>query len=509
MGIIKRQSLKTSLVNYLGVLIGVIFFNFIFPHFIDEEHLGLIGLFQNLSIVLATFPGMGLAYVLLRYAPIWKDNDILPQFHRFSLIAISLALVAFACFFYFFQSELVSWYAGRSPLFLPYAYLIVPLVAVYTYTQYIELFAMTKMRVAVPAFLREIVTRVLLIFLLYAFAMQWISEKQWIYGLVLVYALSGIILFLYAIKTLQFRIATTSHLLLDKKEKKEILVYAATMMLMLTAGNLHNFIDGIILPAYLGLGALGIYMRPLVLGQMIQVPYRAISLISIPIIREAMVDNDLKKVCDLNKSIGLNLFLIGTFLFTGLVACADPLLSMLPEQYAQGRFVLYIIGLGRLIDMAFGLNSEILNYSNHYRQMLYLTIVMMVLTVGLDIILIPKLGMNGAALAVSISLTIFNVLKSILIYKHYRFHCFSKHYITLGVIMLLVIAIMQQIQLITFIDHHRFMNAGLNVGFKAILSALCFLLPTYFFSISPDLNQFIHLIASGKIFKGGHKMEEL
>ncbi|MBU3675642.1 MAG: hypothetical protein FGM54_00440, partial [Chitinophagaceae bacterium] len=212
-------------------MIGVVFFNFIFPHLIDEEHLGLVGLFQNLSIVLATFPAMGLAYVLLRFAPVWKDEEKLLRFHRFALMAVSGGLLLFGFLFFVFQSELVSWYAGRSALFLPYAFLIVPLVAIVTYTQYLELFAMIKMRVAVPAFLREIVTRVLLVILLYAFAFQWINETQWVYGLVLVYAIAAILLIAYAVKVLQFRMADSACFYETKQERNEILGYAGTMLL--------------------------------------------------------------------------------------------------------------------------------------------------------------------------------------------------------------------------------------------------------------------------------------
>jgi O-antigen/teichoic acid export membrane protein len=281
------------------------------------------------------------------------------------------------------------------------------------------------------------------------------------------------------------------------------------MLLILVTSNLSNFIDGIILPAYLGLGALGIYMRPLVLGQMIQVPYRAISLISIPILREALVNNDLDKVRDLNRSIGLNLFLIGTFLFTGLVVCADGFFALLPPQYAQARYVLYIIGFGRLMDMAFGLNSEILNYSNHYRIIIYLSMVMMAMTISLDVFLIPRWGMNGAASAVTFSLIVFNILKSIFIYKRFKFHCFSRHYLTLLILMLLVIFGLQSIPFVSFIDHHMFYNALLNVLFKGSLSVIGFLIPVFILKVSPDLNHFIGLLLSGKIFRGGHKMEGL
>lgn len=509
MGIIKRQSLKTSLVNYAGVILGVVFFNFVFPHLISEDYLGLIGLFQNLTLVLASLPALGLGHVLLRYFSVWKANETVNRYNRLAWLSMSVALLLFALLFWLFKEPIIQQYQQRSPLFVPYAYLVIPLVAIFTYTQYLELFSMVKLRVAVPTFIREIVNRVLLIALLYGFALGWLGESELIYGFVGVYALGGIALFLYARRVLDFQWGKDHRFWRKPGEWQEPMRYAGSTMLILIASNLSNFIDGIILPAYLGLGALGIYMRPLVLGQMIQVPYRAISLISIPIIREAMVDNDMAKVRDLNRSIGLNLFLIGTFLFAGLAACADSLLALLPPQYAQAKYVLYIIGFGRLFDMAFGLNSEILNYSNHYRVMMYLSIVMMIMTIGLDMWFIPLWGMNGAAIAVTLSLIVFNVLKSVFIYRRFGFHCFSKHYITLMLVMAMVIGVLQLIPFITFIEHHMFYNALLNLLFKGSLSVIAFLIPVYVLKVSPDLNAFIALIVSGQVFKGGHKMEEL
>lgn len=509
MGIIKRQSLKTSLVNYTGVLLGVVFFNFVFPHIIDEKYLGLIGLLQNISLVLASLPALGLGHSLLRYFSVWKNETVLAKFNRFAMLAMTLALCLFGLLFYFFREPFIHQYENRSPLFVPYILLIIPLVAIFTYNQYLELYAIVKLRVAVPAFIRELLQRVLLIVLLYAFAYGLLNESQLVYGLVVVYALCAFTLWVYIKKVLDFKLASSWQFWETSKEFNETIGYAGSMLLVLIASNLSNFIDGIILPAYLGLGALGIYMRPLVLGQMIQVPYRAISLISIPILREALVEKDMVKVRDLNRSIGLNLFLIGTFLFAGLVVCADGFLALLPPQYAQAKYVLYIIGFGRLMDMAFGLNSEILNYSNHYKVIIYLSVLLMLMTIGLDMALIPHFGMNGAAMAVSLSLIVFNVLKSVFIYKHFGFHCFSKHYITLMLIAMGVIAVLHWVPFIQFIEHHRFINALLNIAFKGTLSVIGFLIPVYALKVSPDLNHFIGLLLSGKIFRGGHKMEGL
>ena len=67
MGIIKRQGLKSSIVNYAGVLIGVLFFNFVFPNLVDAKDLGLINLLRNLMYVFATLPALGLGHILLNY----------------------------------------------------------------------------------------------------------------------------------------------------------------------------------------------------------------------------------------------------------------------------------------------------------------------------------------------------------------------------------------------------------------------------------------------------------
>lgn len=508
MGIIKRQSLKSSIVNYVGVLIGVIFFNFIFPHLISEQHLGMIRLLQSLMFILVALPTLGLGHVLLRFYSNWKEDKMLNSFNGFALIATGLASVVFILLYIVFKDYILGFYKVKSALFVPYYYLVIPLVVTQAYIQYFELYSMVKLRVAFPAFIREILVRVMLVVLVYLFSYHVLNEQQFFYGVPIVYAISALLIIVYAFRFQDFGFQSPS-LFLKNSDLKHQLLYGGGMFIVLVFTNIHNFVDGIILSSFLGVGAFGIYGIPLVLGQMIQVPYRAISQISLPIIRDAWVDHDMEKIQRLNKSLGLNLFLIGCFLYTLLIINATAIFELLPPQYKVAESVLYIIGAGRLLDMAFGLNSEILNTSGQYKYFVALTIVLVILTITLNIWLIPIYGMNGAALAVSISLTIFNLMKTLILYMKYHFHCFSKHYLTLIMLMLFVIGVCYLIPMIEFIPHHMFMNALANVAFKSFIGATLFLVPMFFLKISHDFNDFILLILSGKIFKGGHRMEEL
>jgi len=130
-------------------------------------------------------------------------------------------------------------------------------------------------------------------------------------------------------------------------------------------------------------------------------------------------------------------------------------------------------------------------------------------TIGLNMLLIPIYGMNGAALAVTVSLTLFNIFKTWIIYHKFGFHCFSKHYITLTLLIVAVIGTLHFVSFITFMKSHMFMNALANVVFKSILGSVLFLVPLYFLKVSTDFNDFVKLILNGKIFKGGHKLDEL
>ena len=181
MGIIKRQSLKSSIVNYAGVLLGVIFFNFIFPHLLSAEHLGMIRLLQSLMFILVALPTLGLGHMLLRFYSIWNAERRVEAFNGFAMLAIGIACVIFMLLFLLFRQEIIGFYREHSALFIPYYYLVIPMVMAQAYIQYIEIFSMVKLRVAFPSFIREILIRIMLIVVVYFFADRIISEDSFFY----------------------------------------------------------------------------------------------------------------------------------------------------------------------------------------------------------------------------------------------------------------------------------------------------------------------------------------
>ncbi|MBL7772679.1 MAG: oligosaccharide flippase family protein [Chitinophagaceae bacterium] len=509
MGIIKRQSFKTTVVHFIGVTLGMVFLNFIFPHIILPEYLGLVGLIQSLVVVFSSITILGLPHLLVRQAGSWNSAQT-KGFHTFSIILISLAVLLFVAFYLLFQNEIKAFYGNKSVLFYQFYYLIIPLVLIYSLYQYLEMFSLSKFRTAFPSFIREILYRILIIisFLLIFYKVLSYASMSWIF--ITIYLVPFLLLLFYNIGIHDFSFGNIKSYWNQKSSVvKEELVYSLYMVMLVLTTNLMIFVDSLMLPAYLGLAQLAIYLRPQILGNLVNIPYRAVAIISHPILRSKIINEEWQELKQLHKSISLNLFLIGCLLAVALLCNVDAIFSLLPPSYQSAKSVLYIITIARLLDMAFGLNSELLIQSQFFKTNVYFSFLSMLLGVILNMLLIPSLGIAGAAWGVLFSVLFFNILKTLLIYRKFKFHCFSASYASICLITVAVFFTFYFVPEFHLVQHHMFMNSLLNIVLRGSASLMLFTTLAYLFKISPDFSHLIQTILSGKIFKGGYKMSEL
>lgn len=509
MGVIKRQSLKGSIINYAGVALGALFFLIILPNIIDKTYLGFYQLVTGLVLLFGNTLFFGTGNVLYRFYHKWNDDKIVQNYNALALSVILISGGLMTIVYALAKEPILKFYSRDNVLFEKYFFILPPLFIIQSLSTYFDFFAMMKLRISVPAFIREFVLRVLLIIVFLLLAFQCVSEKTFVLLYVFVYVIAFIILLVYLIHKLGFKLGSAKIFIQQARHKKEMLQYAGSSLGLAFVTNLQLFADVIILPMYLGLGMLGIYGRPITLGQMINIPYRSIAYISAPIIQEAWIKNDVKKIATLNKDLSLHLLLIGLFLFGLIVLNADHFFMLLKPEYALGKNVLYIVAFARLFDMSFGLNTEIIYSSKYYRFNVYFSFITLLITLVCMFIFIPKWQMQGAAWAAAVPIILFNIAKNIFIYKKFKFHCFSKSYFPLIIIALIAITIIYFIPYFYFPSFHYIVAVLINVVIKSMLFVFLFLLPVYYLKITTHFNDFIQKLLSGKLFKGAHKMENL
>jgi len=101
-----------------------------------------------------------------------------------------------------------------------------------------------------------------------------------------------------------------------------------------------------------------------------------------------------------------------------LFVCTEPILRLFGPEFTSGVTVTRILIVGTLIDAATTQGGIVLNMSGRNAMNMFDTVAALVLNIGLNIVLIPHLGINGASLAWAVSLTLIGVLRAIQVH-HY------------------------------------------------------------------------------------------
>jgi O-antigen/teichoic acid export membrane protein len=125
--------------------------------------------------------------------------------------------------------------------------------------------------------------------------------------------------------------------------------------------------------------------------------------------------------------VSINLLVAGLLLFGAAWVSVDELFKIIPNgtAVAAGKYVLLFVGLSRLVEMGTGLNNYMVYYSRYYLWSLISLGVLGLANLALNILLIPRFGMNGAAIATLLSVTCYNAVSVGLVWLKFRLFPFS------------------------------------------------------------------------------------
>jgi O-antigen/teichoic acid export membrane protein len=107
-------------------------------------------------------------------------------------------------------------------------------------------------------------------------------------------------------------------------------------------------------------------------------------------------------------------FNLPVFLTTAIFA--QPLLSIFGQDFVSGAAGLTILAFASLFNASTGVCGTIVTMTGHSKLSLANSILSLVVTIGLDLLLIPQWGLVGAAVASALSVILLNVLRLAQVY---------------------------------------------------------------------------------------------
>lgn len=463
MGIIIRQSIKGTIVNYIGVLIGIFTTFFVLTNLLKPEEIGLTRVLIDAGMLFAGLAQLGTSSSIIRFFPYFQNRDQKHNgFFFWTLIIPIIGFVIFLALFFILKTPICNIFGDKSPLFAEYYYLLAPLSFFILYMMVFETNANVLMRIVVPKLVREVIIRVLTLGTYVLYGYHILTFNQFIIAFCAVYGVAAVIniIYLFTLKEFSFKPNFSP---IEPKLKKDIFFYSLFIITTTLVGVITPSLNTFFISAKMGLVFTGIFSIANYITAFIEIPYRSLGAIVQPQISQAVKDEDIKTTNYLCQGVALHQLLAGLFIMLAIWINIDLLFAIMPngQEYAAGKYVVLILGFSRLFNSTYSVGTTVLGYSRYYYYSLFFTILLTGLAISFNILFIPIMGINGAALASLISTVVYTLLLLLLIRLKLETTPFSKN-------QFFVILIVAVLYLLSLLWDHSISPLILQISFKAI-----------------------------------------
>lgn len=419
MGIIKRQFLKASAATYVGVVLGYLNVTILFPYFCTPEELGLYRVIINMATMFAVVAYMGTPQTIIKQLPLFKKKGQEKEFYGLLILMFLSTLVLSFSILYFLQDLFISFFSDKSPevgKYYFYAVFIAFTLAVYVL--FISNVRIIK-RIAFPAFLQDVFLRILIMAGILLMGFSYIDFGEFVVILCSSYLFIAIAGIIYSLRLVPFSISFDLGRI-GKSDIRETLNFSLLTFLASVSNIIIMNVDSLMITALApdGLTDTGIYTIAFFIGSVLDIPKRMINLVTQPLISEYWVEGKIDKIEDAFKDSSVNGIVISSLIFAVIWLNLDTIYQIIPnsEIYIKGLSVVLFILIARLFEMACSIAPNIITQTRLYIYNLPLAFVLIILTISLNYLMIPKYGITGAAIATMLSVIAYNSLKLGLVY---------------------------------------------------------------------------------------------
>jgi O-antigen/teichoic acid export membrane protein len=428
MGVVFRQSVKNSLVIFAGAMLGT-FIIWLSTHYISDKQLfGYTKTLTQQAVTLSLLVLMGFNNTMGVFVHRFAKQDDKRKLMLTLCFGLPMIVMAIVTIFYCLGKEwiLKHFQPADIPLMREYFYWLPLYTLLFVYMVIFEQYLGSQMKVAVSAFMREVLVRIMSILLLLLFAFDFISFHSLVVGTVLIYIVPVSIFYYLSVRTEQFGYSLRFNDL-ERSEYRELFHFSWYHFLLTASIILLSSMDILLLPFYdhSGLNSVAVYSIAVFLLSFLQMPYKAMYPGSYTVLARAFADNDMPKARDLFERSSVNM-LIPTVFMAVLIACNLPnAVAVIRNGYDGLIPVFEILMVGKVFDIATGMNDQVLSVANYYKFNFYVSLVLTAtLFVALKF-LVPILGINGAALATSLTIVVFNTVKFLFVKRKLGMQPFS------------------------------------------------------------------------------------
>lgn len=427
MSSIRRQSIISSLVIYIGFAVGLVNTYFFTKQgtFTEAEY-GLTTIFIAIATMMSAFATMAMPSYIFKFHPYYNDNlpprknDMITWALLVSFVGFILVMIAG----WSLKHLVIKKFGTNTPQLVSYYYWIFPLGLGLTIYTVLEAYAWSLHKSVLTNFFREVQWRLFTTIIIVLYISGIISDYDlFIKIFAFSYPSIAIALFAYLVITKKIHF-TFSVSKVSRRYFKKILalctfVYGGTLIFTIS-----QVFDTIVIASVLeeGSAKAGIFGLATIVTSIIQAPQRGIISASIPHLSKAWKDKNmdlLQKVYQ-RSSINLLIFACGIFLLIWLNFTDGIITFGVKPSYLDAAWIFFLLGLTKIIDMGTGVNAQIIGTSTYWRFELISGVILLSVMLPLTYILTKQYGLIGPAIAALVSISVYNIIRIIFLWKKFR-----------------------------------------------------------------------------------------
>ncbi len=483
MGIIQKQGIQNTIITYLGIVIGFVNLIIIQPFLLTKEEIGLTRMLFSFSSLIAVFVPLGITSITVRYFPLFRNRE---KGHYGFLGFVMLFPIAGGIIIFFllniFKDAIIGQYETNSKLFTEYYDYVLPFSVILGFITVLNTYCFSLFKSTFPSLLNDVVNRLLTIVVIAVYFLKLIDIDWFIFFFVFIYGIQLIMLVYYLFKIDKPTLRVDKAFLKEQKVVSMV-KYGFLLSVAGIASMGLKYLDSIMIGNYMPIGFVGIYSIAAFIPTFIEAPLNSLDRIAYTKLSNALSTDNHKEIMEIYFKSSKYLFLLGGALYLLVNINIADLFTFLPSDYMKGINVVLIISTGTLINMAGGSNTSLIYNSKFYRLGGLLLILVAAMAFGLNVLLIPLWGIEGAAVSTALTVSFFALVRFIIIYRGFRLQPYDKSMFRIFSLILFGMALHYLLPLTA--------SPVFNVIYRTSIILGIYLAGIYYMKIVPEFHSYI------------------
>ncbi|MBA6153630.1 MATE family efflux transporter [Gelidibacter maritimus] len=478
MGIVTNQSFKNTVTTYVGFAIGALNTLYLYVFFISDVHYGLISFILSTATIMMPLMAFGVHNTIIKFYSTFKTKNSLNSFLTLMLFLPLAFIIPIGLIGVVAYETIADLLSEKNPIIGAYVSYIYFAAIAMAYFEVFFAWSKTQLQTVFGNFMKEVFHRIGIMLLLFCVYFEWISVDFFIGSVIGVYGLRMLIMMFYAFS---IRLPVFKFNRIDKLNA--VLKYAFLIILAGSIASVILDIDSFMLGMYIPIEEVAYYGVAIYIATVIVVPSRAMQQILQPLTAQYLNEKNKVALEDLYVRSSQTLFIIGGLIFLLIVLNINSLYETIPAQFSDGLIVVFLISMAKLYDCLMGCNNVILFNSDYYRVVLLFGVILTLLTIGLNLIFIPKYGINGSALATFIAIAVYNTIKIYFVKRKFDMMPFT---LDTGKVSFLIIIMVSIFYFWEFPFHPL-----INIALKSAVITLTYVILIFKMNVSGDISALI------------------